>query len=313
VFEEKALFYYIAHALSLVLLEDFPLFAHSMRPYTSRTDSWGQRVGAWMKANADLRDRVLDEIRQHGALRSRDFADSSSSGWRSSGWTDGRSVGRMLDFLWVEGRITVVGRKGNERLWDLAERWFPDHTPREPLPQEMRVDRAVEHALRALGLARPRHVRAYFTRNDYPDLAGSLRRLTASGKVREVRVAGADGWFLHVDSLPLVEQAWLPRTVVLSPFDNLVADRARTAELFGFEYTVEIYVPAAKRKRGYYALPILAGDRIIGSADVRFDRARKALFVQQLLFEPGRRLGSRVRRALTELARFVGASSVEYP
>jgi uncharacterized protein len=312
-FEDRTLFHYFAHAASLVLTEDFPIHWGSMRPYLKRTDAWGVRIHGWMKDNQILREQVLGQIAARGPLRSRDFPNTARTDWRSSGWTEGRSVNRMLDFLWVEGALTVAGRAGGERLWDLSGRWFPDWTPREELSPEERSDRAVGHALRALGVATAGQVSKHFLRGRYRDLRGSLARLNASGAVLPVTVRGWQGeWYLHRDSLPLLEAAWQPRTVLLSPFDNLVADRQRTRELFGFDYTIEIYVPAAKRRRGYYAMPILAGDRITGTVDPRFDRASRTLVVNAIALEPGERVTEGARKAVAELARFVGAGEVEY-
>ncbi len=312
-FEDRTLFHYFAHAASLVLTEDFPIHWGSMRPYLKRTDAWGVRIHGWMKDNQILREQVLGQIAARGPLRSRDFPNTARTDWRSSGWTEGRSVNRMLDFLWVEGALTVAGRAGGERLWDLSGRWFPDWTPREELSPEERSDRAVGHALRALGVATAGQVSKHFLRGRYPDLRGSLARLNASGAVLPVTVRGWQGeWYIHRDSLPLLEAAWQPRTVLLSPFDNLVADRQRTRELFGFDYTIEIYVPAAKRRRGYYAMPILAGDRITGTVDPRFDRASRTLVVNAIALEPGERVTEGARKAVAELARFVGAGEVEY-
>jgi uncharacterized protein len=316
-FEDRTLFHYFAHAASLVLTEDFPIHAGSMRSYEDRTDTWGKRIHSWIEDNPDLRDQVLEQIRARGPLRSRDFPNTARTDWRSSGWTEGRSVNRMLDFLWVEGVLTVAGRAGQERLWDLSERWFPEWTPRERLTPEQRSDRAVEHSLRALGPATARQVSQYFLRahqrGRFNDLPGSLARLTASGAVLPAKVAGWTGdWYLHRDTLPLLDAAWQPRTALLSPFDNLIADRQRTSQLFGFDYTIEIYVPEAKRKRGYYAMPILAGERIIGTVDPKYDRASKTLIVNRVVLEPGEQFTEPAKKAVADLARFVGAQKVSY-
>jgi uncharacterized protein YcaQ len=316
-FEDRTLFYYFAHAASLVLTEDYPIHAGSMRPYRDRGDTWGMRIHSWIGDNRELRDQILEQIRARGPLRSRDFPNTARTDWRSSGWTEGRSVNRMLDFLWVEGVITVAGRAGQERLWELSERWFPEWTPRERITPEERSDRAVQHSLRALGAATARHVSQYFLRahqrGRFYDLPGSLARLTASGAVLPAKVAGWKGdWYLHRDSLPLLDAAWQPRTVLLSPFDNLIADRRRTSQLFDFDYTIEIYVPEARRKRGYYAMPILAEDRLIGTVDPRFDRASKTLVVNRVALEPGERFTDVAGEAVADLARFVGAEKVVY-
>ena len=310
-FEDRTLFLYFAHAASLVLTEDFAIHSARMVPYGTRTTNWAKGIAAWMDENAALREQIIGAITARGPLRSRDFENSARTDWRSSGWTEGRSVNRMLDFLWVEGVLTVSGRAGAERLWELSERWFPAWTPRSPLPPEARSDLAVEHALRALGPATPQHIQNHFIRGSHHDLAGSLNRLTRSGAVVTVDVAGLKGdWHVHRDTLPLLEQRWLPRTVLLSPFDNLIADRRRTALLFGFDYTIEIYVPAAKRKRGYYAMPVLAGDRLAGTVDPRYERAGGRLIVNQIALEPGEKMTPSIGRAIADLAKFVGATEV---
>jgi len=307
VFVDRRLFHYLAHAASLVLTEDFPIFAGRMRQYSTRTDRWAIRVAEWMEANAHLRQEVLNSIRQGGPLRSRDLADTSTESWQSTGWTGGRNVNQMLERLWVEGEITVVGRDGSQRLWDLAKRWFPAWTPRERLSEKVRSDRAVELSLRALGVATEGHVYLHFTRWDYDDLKGSLGRLVDRGEAIPASVAGRRGFYLHRDHVDHRTAPWRGRTVLLSPFDNLIADRARTKMLFDFDFGIEIYVPAAKRKRGYYVLPILSGDRLIGSADVKFDRHARRLVVQKLLFEEGFAMTAAVQRAINELETFVSA------
>ena len=307
VFQDKVLFHYAAHAASLVLTEDFQLFGGTMRPYARRTDVYGKRVAAWMKANAALRRQVLRELRLKGPLRSRDLEDTSTEHWRSTGWTAGRNVNQMLERLWLEGEITVVGRDGAQRLWDLSSRWFGDSIPRTRLSAKARSDRSVQLALRALGVATEGHVYYHFTRWGYEDLKGSLRRLVQQGEAIPATVDGRRGFYLHADSAGKNGAPWSGRTVLLSPFDNLIADRKRTKLLFGFDFAIEIYVPAAKRKRGYYALPILSGDRLIGSADVSFDRQAKRLAVQKILFEPGFGMTPEVRAAIDELEAFVSA------
>ena len=305
VFQDRMFFHYFAHAASLVLMEDFPIFAWGMRPYTQRTEKWAPRVVAWLKANDKLRRSVMREIRSHGPLRSRDLEDISAEHWESAGWNDGRNVNAMLERLWVQGEITVVGRDGNQRMWDLASRWFPNGASRRRISDRARSDRSVELAMRALGVATKSHVYFHFTRGRYPDLLGSLRRLVASGEILPATVEGKRGFYLHRDLADHSSAQWRGRTVLLSPFDNLIADRARNRWLFNFDFGIEIYVPEAKRKRGYYAFPILSDDRLIGSVDLRFDKTSRRLVVQKLVFEPGFSMTPAVQKAIDELERFV--------
>src|SRR5436305_9556658 len=123
--QERRLFEYWAHAASIVLTQDYPIHQMRMRSYGKGSDAWSQQVSAWMQQNETLRISILSALQQRGPLRSRDFEDPVQVAWRSSGWTDGRTVGRMLDFLWGQGHILVSKRMGAQKWWDLAERCLP--------------------------------------------------------------------------------------------------------------------------------------------------------------------------------------------
>jgi uncharacterized protein YcaQ len=187
------------------------------------------------------------------------------------------------------------------------------------------VRRAVERALPALGLARLRDIKQYFTRGVYPGLPQVLKDLESEGKIHKVAVRGDDGewpgpWYLHNALLPELERLrrgeWRPQTVLLSPFDNLVADRARTELLFGFFYRVEIYTPAAKRQYGYYVMPVLHGDRLIGRVDPKMDRQANRLIINAIHLEPGidaDEARPAITGAIESLAAFLGAKGIEFP
>ncbi|HEX8101842.1 MAG TPA: crosslink repair DNA glycosylase YcaQ family protein, partial [Solirubrobacteraceae bacterium] len=179
---------------------------------------------------------------------------------------------------------------------------------------------AALRSLRALGVARAPHIRAHFTRNRYPGLAGVLEALHAEGTIERVAVEGlGDDWWVHAADLDLLralardEHPWRPRTAVLSPFDNLLCDRARTELLFGFHHRLEIYVPREKRRWGYFVLPILHGDRLIGRADLAADVKGGVLRVHAIYAEPGTaRAGGAVRRQLERLARWRGTPALAF-
>ncbi|HEY1330577.1 MAG TPA: crosslink repair DNA glycosylase YcaQ family protein [Actinomycetota bacterium] len=319
-FGERRLFEYWAHAASIVLTQDYPIHRLRMRDYARGDDLWDRRVRDWMQQNDRLRRSVLRQLRARGPLSSRAFEDRVEASWTSTGWTNERNVERMLSFLWGQGRILVAGRSGGQKLWDLAERCLPDWTPRERLSQAQAVRRAAEISVRALGVSRAAHVREYFVPGRFPGLAEALAALERSGRIVRVDVTdGAPGpWFVHVDNLPMLGRVasgeWEPRTTLLSPFDNMIRDRKRTLELFGLDYRVEIYVPKAKRTYGYYAMPVLHGERLIGRVDSAVDRANGRLVVNAAHAEPGahggRRTGDAIAGALASLAEFVGASGV---
>ncbi len=123
--QERRLFEYWAHAASIVLTQDYPIHQMRMRRYGKQSDSWSQKVSAWMQENEALRISILTALHQCGPLRSQDFEDTALLAWQSSGWTHGRTVGRMLDFLWAQGHILVAKRVGAQKWWDLAERCLP--------------------------------------------------------------------------------------------------------------------------------------------------------------------------------------------
>lgn len=324
--EERRLFEYWAHRASIVLTEDYPIHQLLMRRYPSDRWAHNRRTRLWVEQNTALKRHVLARLRKDGPLRLRDFEDRSVVGWQSGGWTSGRNVDRMLDVLWTQGRVMVAGRKSNDKLWDLAERWLPAWTPRERLSEQEIVRRAAQRSLRALGVATARHIDSHFTVGRYPGLDRALERLEKRGLIERVRIVD-DGrewpgtWYVHVEDVPLLERiregGWEPRTTLLSPFDNLIIDRARTERLFGFHFRMEIYVPKTKRRFGYYALPILHGDRLVGRVDPTFDRKREVLTINALHAEE--RIGMRgttgraIRAAIEQLAGFLGAREIQYP
>lgn len=323
--EERRLFEYWAHAASIVLTEDYPIHWRLMRSYPRGDGPAARRLRAWIDANRGLRRSILTALRRRGPLPSRALADASDIAWSSSGWTNDRNVDRMLDVLWTQNRIMVAGRQGGQKLWDLTERILPAWTPRERLTQQQVTRRAAELSLRSLGVATAAHIRRNFTMDRYPGLDEVLARLERDGHI--VRVAVADGrrrlagdWYVHAADLTLLERleagAFEPRTTLLSPFDNLIRDRRRLEELFGFSHRMEIYVPAAKRRYGYYVLPVLRGDRFIGRIDPRMDRERGRLVVRAVHYEPeiavSRVVSRSVSSAIEDLATFLGATEVEF-
>lgn len=322
-YEDRQLFEYWAHVASIVLTEDFPIHHWRMRNYISTDvgNPWSQRVRDWIEQNRDLHDFILSELREKGAMLSRDLEldGIDPKHWVSSGWTGGRNVSRMLDFLWSQGAIMVAHRSGVQKKWDLAERCLPDWTPREVIDTEEVVSRAAQKAIRALGVATIQHIKAHYTRGRYPNLPQVLADLEARRRVVRVKVEGMPGvWYAHSDDLPLIDRIeageWEPRTTLLSPFDNLICDRARTEKLFDFFFRIEIYVPADKRQYGYYVLPILHGDRLIGRVDPLYNRKTHTLHVQHIYAEPDAppEVAPALRASLDSLAQFLGARSVEY-
>lgn len=318
---DRTLFEYWAHAASIVLTEDYPIHRYRMRNYPSEADPWGKRFGAWVERNAALKRSVLRDVRRRGPVRLRDLSDRAvSDSWVSTGWTKDRNADQMVRYLWVRGTVMVADRRGFEKWWDLTERVIPAEARRERIRDLEVTRRAAELSLRALGVGTAGHVKAHFTVGRYPELPRVLAGFERAGTVERVDVDGLAGpWYVHRDDLALLDGLergrWEPRTTLLSPFDNLIYDRKRAEALFDLDYRMEIYVPKAKRRYGYYAMPLLHGDRFVARVDSAVDRERGRLVLNAVHAEDGtrptRELGPVVAGAIHELAAWVGASRVD--
>jgi uncharacterized protein len=322
---ERRLFEYWAHAASIVLTEDYPIHSYWMRQRAGVDSKWSRWARDWMEANHALRDHILGELAARGPLRASQFEDRAVVPWPSSGWNNGRNVGRMLDFLWSGGQVMVAGRQGGQRLWDLTERHLPADTPREELDAAEVTRRAVLRSLGGLGVARVEHIKAHYTRGGYPDLKRTMERLLASGEILPVAIRGDAGewpgpWYVRAADLPLLDDltngGWSPRVTLLSPFDNLICDRDRTELLFDFRFRLEIYTPKHAREYGYFVLPILDGDRLIGRVDPAMDRKARRLTINAVHAEPDapltREAGAAVGAAIRDLGAFLGAREIVY-
>jgi uncharacterized protein YcaQ len=274
-------------------MADLPLIRPVMR---ERPQS--REARDWLAANDVVRREVLDRLRADGPLRPADIPDTAQVSWRSSGWTNDRNTMQMLEILAARGDVAISGRDAKGRLFDLAERVYPTDLL-ELSPEDAARERA-ERRLGSLGLARAKGVSQPFEPLD----VGTV------GETAEV--AGVDGeWRLDPGALAAAE-AFQPRTALLSPFDRLVFDRDRLRDLFGFEYILEMYKPAAKRRWGYFALPILHGDRFVGKLDAKADRKAGVLRVHAIhQDEPFTgEVETAVDAEIQDLARWLGLEGV---
>jgi uncharacterized protein YcaQ len=221
---------------------------------------------AWLRDNDRFRRDILKQLRKSGPLSSRDIPDTCAVPWASSGWTNNRNVTQMLELLLIRGEVAIAGRAGRERLWDIPERVYP---PDLELPSTEEAERRKnERRLASLGIARAK------TR------AMPMEPTDVGGTGEPAVVEGVKGEW-RVDPAYLGGE-FEGRTALLSPFDRLVHDRVRAQELFDFEYTLEMYKPAAQRRWGYFALPVLRGDRLIGKLDAAADRKAGVLRVNAI-------------------------------
>lgn len=325
-YKERALAEYWAHEASIIAIDDYQLHHARMRNYPTHSQ-WRIQVDTWLAddAIAALHHNLLERLRADGPLPSRVFEQRSDHHVGSSGWTSGTSVNKLIDYLWQRGEIMVASRQGNQRLWDIAERCLPEWTPREELSPYEVTYRAAQKAIRALGIARPQHIMLHFIRRRYHDLSSILKQLEADNRIQQVAIVADDGktwggdWYIHSEDLPLLEKLekgdWTPRTTLLSPFDNLICDRKRTLQLFDFAFTIEIYVPQPKRQYGYYVLPILQGDRIIGRVDPLMDKKQGRLVINNVYAEPNAPDDAHtiegICGSITSLGQFLGAKQID--
>ncbi len=240
--------------------EDIALFRAEMaaRRDPAQLAGWQRAVHDWVIANDACRRDILQRLRDDGPVVAGELPDSCVVPWRSTGWTNHRNVNQMLEIMTARGEVATAGRRGTERLWDLAERVYPDD-PVPPLDEARRTRN--ELRLRALGIARQKATATPVEPN----------QVESAGVA--ATVAGVRGtWRVDAAQLAAVDEPFEGRAALLSPLDRLVFDRKRLAELFRFEYLLEMYKPAAKRRWGYWAMPILYGDELVGKLDATADR-----------------------------------------
>jgi uncharacterized protein YcaQ len=246
---------------------------------------------AWLKDNDSFRRDILELLRRSGPLASRDIPDTCAVPWASTGWTNNRNVTQMLEFLMMRGEIAIAGRVGRERLWDLPERVYPADVEIPPAEEAERI--LNERRLRSLGIARAKGPKMPIEPTDV-------------GEAGEPAVVeGTKGeWRVDPEALGADFEG---RTALLSPFDRLIYDRKRAVELFDFEYTLEMYKPAAKRRWGYFALPILHGDRLVGKLDAIADRKAGVLRVNAIHEDVKftRAIAKAVQSEVNDLARWL--------
>ncbi|MET0736477.1 MAG: crosslink repair DNA glycosylase YcaQ family protein [Microbacterium sp.] len=273
------------------LMSDLPL----VRPDMAARPAY-ESARRWLEVNARFRADVLDRLRADGPLHAAEIEDTAQESWSSSGWTANRNASQMLELLVITGAAAVWGRDGKGRLFDLAERVYPADLA--AVSAEDAARERAERRLGSLGIARAKSVAQPFEAID----AGTVGE--------EAVVDGVDGGW-RVDPAiadAVASESFAPRTALLSPLDRLVFDRARLADLFGYEYLLEMYKPAAKRRWGYFALPILYADRFVGKLDAKADRKAGVLRVNAVHEDEPftTEVAEAVDAEVRELARWLG-------
>ncbi len=298
---------------------EYPMVRLRMNLFATRDAALERRAREWLAANGAFRGLILARLRREGPLPSRAFtAPDDVVAWKSGGWTAGRNVHQMFHFMERSGEVMVSARDGNQRLWDLPDRVLPEGTPRQEPASEGLLERLIEQRVRHFGVVEPAVVPAWISTADRASTRAAMRRMIDEGRLRRVVVDGApfsDGALVHADDMQIMDRlgasrGWQPRLTLLSPFDPLITDRDRTQRLFGFRFRLDIYRPAAQRQHGYFVMPILHGDRLIGRLEPVVDRRAGTLEVRHLALEPGvSRPPAGLDDAVRSLRAFVGAAA----
>jgi len=277
---------YWAHVAAFIPASDWGLFRFRM---DALRDKYGSEPGGWFDTHRDIVDWVRAELAHRGPLRPAQIEHDAKKGARGP-WWDWDVVKRTLEHLWLFGEVAIAGRRGFERRYALAEHVIPRSALEADIPREDAVRELVGRAAKAYGVATAADLADYWRIADRKAVLAAVGDLVDAGELHPVTVQGwttagrpAPAW-LHRD-------ATVPRRIdaaaILTPFDPVVWFRDRAERLFDFEYRIEIYTPAPKRRYGYYSLPVLIGDDIVGRVDLKADRAASTLRVQSAWWEHG--------------------------
>ena len=283
--QDRRVFEYWGHAASYLPMSDYRFYLPRMRSFNAPVTSWEKY---FIEKHEHLTGPILERIQQEGPLSSKDF--KPPPGKRRGEWWDWKPAKGALEVLFWRGELMVTKRRNFQRVYDLTERVLPEDVDTR-YPDDDELGRfLVRRALSAYGIAREKEIREHIHASHKEVISRSLVDMLDAGEVIPVDIEGLDSADYY--ALPeLIEQTARlerldPHVRLLSPFDNLVIQRERIKHLFGFDYTLECYLPAAKRKYGYYSLPILWGEQFIGRLDPKAERKKKVLTVRNLVFEP---------------------------
>jgi uncharacterized protein YcaQ len=319
---ERRLFEHWTHDASAIPTLWYPYWRFRFERYVRKVREhpwWKERIGPHPD---DLIDRVRERLVQEGPLMTRDFEDTRDDGADRT-WWGWKPEKAALEYLWRTGEAAIVGRVNFHKVYDLADRALPEaHAAPRPTVEE-HLDWACRTAIERLGVASPDEVAAFWRAADLNEVKAWCARATAAGDIVPVRVEAVDGSVRNAYAVPDWEERAAslppapPRIRLLSPFDPILRDRRRSLRLFGFDYRFEAFVPAPQRRYGYYVLPILEGERLVGRLDPKLYREEGRLEVRQVWWEPGVRPSKardlRLEAAVERLARFTGAETWTLP
>ena len=287
--QKGRIFEYWSHAAAYLPMNDYRFSLPRKKQYLD-----GERH--WRKHDQNMSAKVLERIRQEGPLQARDFERvKGKAAGKNQGWWDWKPAKVALEQLFMEGRLMISKRVGFQKVYDLSERVIPQGIDTSFPSQDEYNRHLIDRYLTANGLAMPAHI-AYLRKGMKPAIVELCQQMREKGELVEVQV-GQNRYYAGANFTQILNQRLTKSKLkILSPFDNLLIQRQRTLELFGFDYQIECYVPAPKRKFGYFSLPLLLGRDFVGRMDAKIDRKTKILHIKNLNLET------------TEIDTFIGAA-----
>jgi uncharacterized protein YcaQ len=317
--KDRRLFEHWTHDASAIPTKWFAHWKPRFARYETRLRNqwWGPRLGEQPeKTLAEVRERIVHE----GPLRSQDFEHDRKG--KSAGWWDWKPQKSALEYLWFSGELLVTRREKFQKVYDLTERVLPDAAKLAPPLENEHIEWACRTAFERLVIATPKEIADFWHAITLAQARQWCEQAAKSGELVAVMVQSANGekprpgfglndWQARLRNLPEAPD----RIRLLSPFDPVIRDRARAARLFNFDYRFEAFVPEPKRQYGYYVLPILEGEQLVGRIDPKFQRERSSLEIRNLYWEPTIKVTKarkkRLDESLSRLANLIGAAKVE--
>jgi len=297
---EKAIFEYWSHAACFLPIEDYPLYRRLMLDGRTR---WNESP-TWLAENATVAEQVIEHIRAHGETRSADFKRTdlasphsyAKAGGQKGGWWNWKAEKIALEVLFHRGDLMIARRHNFQRIYDLRERVLPNWKDGDA-PPYAEVQRALTlKAIRALGIATIKWLADYFY-TPVREMPEVVQKLIDDGEIVPVEVKGWEPAYIHRDAFNQIDALTKHKptlTTLLSPFDPLINNRQRARTVFNFEYQIECYTPAAKRRYGYFTLPILHRGKLIGRLDPKARRSDRIFDVKSIHLEPGVKITDQV-------------------
>jgi uncharacterized protein YcaQ len=297
--QEGKIFEYWSHAACFLLIEDYPIYRRTMLDSSGGWDNYRK----WAKRNMTVVDGVYQYIKENGSVKSSDFKRQKCG----NGWWDWKAEKIALEYLFSEGKLMISRRDNFQRVYDLRENVLPNWKDEDAFSYEQMIRIQVSRAVKALGISNESWAASYFYLPK-SEVKRIIPLLISEGSLLAVSVEGRDQetFYIHENSLGLLEKICVKNfspnlTTLLSPFDPMITDRSRLKSLFGFDYTLECYLPASKRVYGYFSLPILHNGSFIGRLDAKAWRKEKKLEVKNIWIEPHITIDKSLMNTLSEL------------